>query len=91
MNYQLNKKNGAWEITICSSALADWLINIGCTPKKSLTMIFPQVPDKYLPDFLRGVVDGDGWISMHLDKKKNTFSYKLGIVECLFLKIHIIQ
>jgi predicted DNA-binding protein YlxM (UPF0122 family) len=29
-------------------------------PKKSLIVKFPEVPEAYLPDFIRGVFDGDG-------------------------------
>ena len=43
--------------------LKESLIKLGCTPKKSLTLVFPNkeiVPDKFLFDFIRGYVDGDG-------------------------------
>lgn len=36
------------------------LKNFGVEPKKSLKVIFPEVPQEYLPDFIRGVFDGDG-------------------------------
>lgn len=43
-----------------STEMANWLISKGCGPRKSLTLKFPEVPKQYLPDFLRGVWDGDG-------------------------------
>lgn len=37
------------------------VINLGCTPRKSLTKKFPtSVPEKYMPDFIRGYFDGNG-------------------------------
>ncbi len=39
------------------------LIKLGCTPQKSLTLLFPtknQVSDDFLLPFLRGYFDGDG-------------------------------
>ena len=39
------------------------LIALGCTPTKSLSLVFPnkeQVPDELLLPFLRGYFDGDG-------------------------------
>lgn len=36
-------------------------------PKKSLIVKFPEVPQAYLPDFIRGVFDGDG--SVYFDKR----------------------
>jgi len=41
------------------------LINLGCVPKKSLTLTFPseqQVPNEFLYDFIRGYFDGDGYV-----------------------------
>lgn len=39
------------------------LIRLGCTPRKSLTLKFPnekQVPRQYILHFIRGYIDGDG-------------------------------
>jgi len=38
------------------------LRKLGLTERKSLTMKFPQVPDEFLRDFIRGCWDGDGSI-----------------------------
>jgi hypothetical protein len=35
---------------------------LGGTEQKSLTLKFPDVPNQYLPDFIRGYFDGDGCI-----------------------------
>ena len=43
------------------------LKNFGIAPKKSLTVTFPNVPQEHLPDFIRGVFDGDG--SIYFDKR----------------------
>lgn len=34
----------------------------GITPSKSLTTKIPDIPKKYVPHFMRGVIDGDGWV-----------------------------
>lgn len=44
------------------------LAKLGVLPRKSLTVNFPQVPDKYMPDFIRGVFDGDG--SVFFDRRR---------------------
>ncbi|MHC4269705.1 MAG: hypothetical protein ACYSTS_14725, partial [Planctomycetota bacterium] len=36
------------------------LCKLGITPRKSLTILFPKVPNNLLPHFIRGVFDGDG-------------------------------
>lgn len=65
----LKTKNGAYILPIYSTDLGNWLINHNCTERKSLNVKFPQVPEKYLPDFIRGCMDGDGSISCCNNKK----------------------
>ena len=50
----------------------DWLLCIGLTPAKSLTLGPLAVPDEYFADFLRGCIDGDGSITTYIDRY-NTF------------------
>lgn len=35
---------------------------LGITANKSLTLPFPNVPEEFLASFVRGVIDGDGWV-----------------------------
>lgn len=47
---------------INSKIIKDDLENLGIISKKSLTVPFPDVPEAFLPSFIRGVIDGDGWV-----------------------------
>src|SRR3989344_9295812 len=47
----------------------DFLLSIGLTPKKSLTMGKLAIPDKYFFDFLRGSFDGDGCFYSYWDSR----------------------
>ncbi len=38
------------------------LISLGFTPSKSNTMCFPDIPQTYMADFIRGYFDGDGCV-----------------------------
>ncbi|MEO4055125.1 LAGLIDADG family homing endonuclease [Solibacillus sp. CAU 1738] len=49
-------------IVINSKEIKKDLELIGIKPNKSLTVQFPEVPERYLPSFIRGVIDGDGWV-----------------------------
>lgn len=49
-------------INICGRSYWEDLARIGLTPAKSQTLGALDVPDPMLPDFLRGVIDGDGSI-----------------------------
>jgi hypothetical protein len=46
----------------------DWLLGIGLTPAKSLTLGPLKVPDEYFADFFRGCIDGDGSIRVYTDR-----------------------
>ncbi|WP_174733440.1 LAGLIDADG family homing endonuclease [Mesobacillus harenae] len=35
---------------------------MGISSNKSLTVPFPDIPNEFLPAFVRGVIDGDGWV-----------------------------
>lgn len=72
-------KNNAAEFGIYSSKLADWFISKGCGPKKTLTIQFPTIPEKYLSDFIRGCIDGDGNIYLGHEKNKNCYSYRISL------------
>jgi hypothetical protein len=49
-------------------AFYDWLIAIGPTPRKSLTIGPLRIPDEYFADFMRGCIDDDGTILVYLDR-----------------------
>jgi LAGLIDADG-like domain len=45
-------------------AFYDWLLSIGLHPRKTLTLGAIDVPDEYLACLTRGLLDGDGTISV---------------------------
>lgn len=59
-------------LQITNKHLKQQLIQLGCTPQKSLTLKFPtqkQVPKEFHPHFIRGYVDGDG--SVMINTRRN--------------------
>lgn len=47
------------------------MIKLGCVPQKSLTLTFPnetQVPNEFISHFVRGYIDGDGYIQYDCQK-----------------------
>lgn len=73
---QKNKcKQEQTAIQLYSKKMVSDLINLGCTPRKSLTLELPRVPKKYFGSFLRGYFDGDGSIG-YIEKGKY-LSFKL--------------
>ena len=49
-------------LLINSKKIKNDIGKFGITPKKSFTVPFPNVPEEFLPSFVRGVIDGDGWV-----------------------------
>ncbi len=47
----------------------DFLLSVGLTPKKSLTMGAIKVPDEFFFDFIRGCFDGDGCFYSYWDPR----------------------
>lgn len=60
----------------CEEIVKD-IIVLGGKYRKSLDMRFPNIPEKFLPDFIRGLWDGDG--SAFIDKtNRATSTYTCG-------------
>lgn len=78
---------GCCQLSILSNKLYSDLENLGVEPRKSTTISsLPQVPDQYVRDLIRGIIDGDGSIQAH--QTKSRFKHSLGISSgnALFLK-----
>ncbi len=78
------KRSNMYRLTISSDRICDNLIKLGCEPRKTFTCKFPtieQVPDILMPHFIRGLMDGDGYISSKKNRNRGinpTFTF--GIV-----------
>lgn len=64
-------QKGLYYFHFSRERLVNDLEKLGVLPRKSLTVKFPKVPQEYLPDFIRGVFDGDG--SVFFDKRRPNF------------------
>lgn len=49
-------------LIINSKMIKKDLEKMGITSNKSFNVPFPDVPKEFLPSFIRGVIDGDGWV-----------------------------
>lgn len=53
-------KKDEYSFVIFSKKMYSALLGLGGERRKSKSMVFPKVPDKFLADFIRGYFDGDG-------------------------------
>jgi len=58
-----DNKDNSCHFVIGSKTIVNDIVNLGGIERKSLTLTFPNVPEEYLVDFIRGYFDGDGSIS----------------------------
>ena len=67
LHHRINKDAVKPQVTLslCSKELIRDLLALGITPNKSLTVRYPPISDLMAPHFIRGVLDGDGWIGEH--------------------------
>ena len=63
----ISRKN-CYRVQIGDVVFYNWLLKIGLTPNKSLSIEKIDIDYKYFPDFLRGNIDGDGSIIFYKDK-----------------------
>ncbi|MCZ8535958.1 LAGLIDADG family homing endonuclease [Paenisporosarcina quisquiliarum] len=56
------KTKTAATLIINSKVMKQDLESLGISAKKSLNVPFPKVPEGFLSSFVRGVIDGDGWV-----------------------------
>lgn len=68
----------AYQVTIGDVVLYRWLVSIGITPRKSLTLGGLEAPEEYFLHVVRGLLDGDGSIRnfVHAPTKKTYPAYR---------------
>ena len=66
-----------YRLQIGSRVMYEDLSSLGFHDGKSLTIRFPQVPNIYLRDFIRGYFDGDGCVHFGNYQRKNRRDRKL--------------
>lgn len=68
-------------LNITSPQIFDNLVRAGLTPRKSLTLEFPnanQVPDEFLSSYVCGYFEGDGSISL-MTHRRQMINWEIGI------------
>lgn len=68
-------------LIINSTKLVKPLLNLGFTNNKTFTVKVPNIDDSLKKDLLRGMIDGDGWITTYKDRryKIEKDKYTIGI------------
>ena len=67
--------NLRYNLQIGSKVVFKKLLELGFTPAKSLSLVFPSISDKFVHHFIRGYFDGDGNAYYKLSKRGNRNGY----------------
>ena len=73
------KNQKSFHIQVGNKNLYEFLLSIGLSQNKSLTLGALEIPNQYFSDFLRGVIDGDGCIRSwtHPTNKREQWSLRI--------------
>ncbi len=78
-NHKLSERKSktgcVYRFQIGSKVIFNDLIALGFSKRKSTRMLMPNIPNQYIPDFIRGYFDGDGnvWIGyMNKHRERQT-------------------
>ena len=76
-----NSYKSLYRLQVGSKEMCNDLRLLGYNERKTKSLALPNVPQKYLADFVRGYFDGDGYVwtgFMHKGRKTLTFSILVG-------------
>ncbi|MCX6716207.1 MAG: hypothetical protein NT077_04335 [Candidatus Taylorbacteria bacterium] len=74
-----SKEKKYYMVQIGDVLFYDFLVSIGITPAKSMTLGQIGIPSEYFIDFLRGVLDGDGYVHSYFDPRwRSSFLWYIG-------------
>lgn len=78
-------------ISIYSKIIVEDIKRLGGKERKSLDVKFPCIPKKYLPDFVRGFFDGDGWICFNSHDKTFEAGFCSGSKDFIYGLFHVLK
>ena len=90
INVRVPKKvseNIIYRLQIGSIEMCDDLIKLGFSERKTKSLAIPNIPKKYLSDFVRGYFDGDGNIwqgEIHKGRQTKHMVLKLTFTSCSY-------
>ena len=90
-NIKLQTPKNYYKFDINNKEIGDWFIANNCVPRKTLIVKMPLIPSNYEADFIRGIFDGDGCLTIYSDKRKSAKDFKSYICGSSFNLLHNIE
>lgn len=82
-NYPIKKRKRSIRLRISNPIILQDIQVLGVRPNKTKICRFPYIPEKFLRDFTRGFLDGDGWITAKKRKMEISVGFSNGSYEFL--------
>jgi len=76
--YPITKRVHSVRLRISNQKLINGAKSKGLLPKKKMRKILPKMPKIYLKHFIRGYLDGDGWIVIRKNKQEGDIGFVSG-------------
>lgn len=81
-NKSYKNAQNAYNFNLSNKYMSERLYELGITPAKTFTITFPQwIIEDLIRHFLRGIIDGDGYISKNIKNPKVSFISTLSFCE----------
>ena len=77
-NYPIEKRKNSFRLRISNPVILQDIQKLGVIPNKTKTCQFPSVPVAFPGDFIRGFLDGDGWITVRKKKMEISVGFSNG-------------
>lgn len=65
-------KTKSYRLIANGKKLCKTIMKLGVVPRKSLIVKFPEIPEKHVRHFIRGVIDGDGTVR-YVEREKSPY------------------
>src|SRR5258708_5369172 len=82
-DYPIIKRKDSVRLRISNQILIGGAIKRGLLPKKNLRNELPNMPNKFLRHFVRGYLEGDGWVVVRKDRNEGDIGFVSGNKEFL--------
>lgn len=76
--YPIAERPNSFRLRMTNQKLNESIARQGIIENKAKRMSLPQIPDKYLSHFVRGFLDGDGWITLRNGRNEADLGFVSG-------------
>jgi len=67
-NYPIQVRSNSYKLKISNPRILGDIQKLGIVPNKSKVLLYPTIPKEYIFHFIRGFLDGDGWVVTRVRK-----------------------